>query len=208
MNAIVGIDFDNTLVSYDALIHAAALERGLISGATDALKRAVRDEIRRLPDGEIEWQRLQALVYGPLMPHARLIEDARTFVRGCHDRGISVYVISHKTEYAAYDDTRTNLRTAALEWMRANRFFDADGLGLRPEHVFFEGSRDAKIARIIALRCTHFIDDLEEVFREPSFPSDVEKLLYAPDAAPAAAGSVRVMPAWSAIRDYFFGHAA
>src|SRR5947207_3905953 len=142
MNTVVGIDFDNTLVSYDALFHAAALERGLIGGATDAVKRAVRDEIRRLPNGEMEWQRLQALVYGPLMPRARLIEDARTFVRACHDRGIPVYVIGHKTEYAAYDDTRTNLRTAALEWMRANRFFDADGLGLRPEHVFFEDSRD------------------------------------------------------------------
>jgi hypothetical protein len=144
MNTVVGIDFDNTLVSYDALIHAAALERGLISGATDAVKRAVRDEIRRLPDGEIEWQRLQALVYGPLMPQARLIEGARGFVRACHDRGLAVYVISHKTEFAAYDNTHTNLRTAALEWMRANRFFDIDGLGLRPEHVFFEGPATRK----------------------------------------------------------------
>ena len=43
--------------------------------------------------------------------------------------------------------------------------------------------------RIRALGCTHFIDDLEEVFLEPSFPSDVHKILFV---------------SWSAVHDDLF----
>jgi hypothetical protein len=208
MTPVVGIDFDNTLVSYDELIHRTAVDRGLIDGGTEIAKRVVRDRIRLRPGGEIEWQKLQALVYGPLMPQARLIAGARDFVRACHGHGLGVYIVSHKTELAGYDETGTNLRDAALAWMASQGFFDADGLGLDLAHVFFEGTREAKIDRIRALGCTHFIDDLEEVFLERGFPSGVRKLLYSPDAAPGAAGDVSVMPSWPAIHDYFFAAAA
>src|SRR4051812_22237008 len=81
--AIVGIDFDNTLVSYDELIQRAAVERGLIEAGPAEGKRAVRDRIRLGVDGEVEWQKLQALVYGPMMPQARLIDGAGEFVSAC-----------------------------------------------------------------------------------------------------------------------------
>lgn len=205
MTRVIGIDFDNTLVSYDVLIHRAAVDRGLIEAATDPCKKTVRDRIRRLPDGDVEWQKLQAQVYGPLMPHARLISGVTDFVRACRRSGDRIHVVSHKTEYAGYDSTGTNLRTAALEWMTANGFFSADGLMLRREDVYFEGTRGAKIARIASLRCTHFVDDLEEVFGEAAFPAGVEKVLYEPTAAaPAVTGAIKVMPSWSAIHDYFF----
>ena len=68
---VVGLDFDNTLVSYDDVVHSVALERGLISGDLPRCKRAVRDRVRQLPDGENEWQRIQAAVYGPRIEGAR-----------------------------------------------------------------------------------------------------------------------------------------
>ena len=175
---VVGIDFDNTLVSYDALIHQIALERGLITAGTDAGKRTVRDRIRLLPDGEIEWQRVQGLIYGPRMAQAQLMAGATEFIRACRARTWPVYIVSHKTEFAGYDETRTNLRDAAVAWMTAQKFFDPDGLGFSEGQVFFEGTRDAKIARIKSLGCTHFIDDLEEVFLEPAFPAGVQKCLF------------------------------
>lgn len=208
MTPTIGIDFDNTIVSYDALIHGAALERGLIDADTGPGKRAVRDRIRQRPDGEVEWQKLQALVYGPLMPRASLIEGVREFVRVCRDRHVPVYVVSHKTELAGYDCTGTNLRTASLEWMAANAFFESGGLALGREDVFFESARAGKIARIASLGCTHFIDDLEEVFAEDGFPRAIDKLLYAPGAALDLTAAVKVMPTWSAIHEYFFGHRA
>jgi hypothetical protein len=204
----VGIDFDNTLVSYDALIHRAAIERGLIDAGPLAGKRAVRDHIRLGPDGDIEWQKVQALVYGPMMAHAQLIAGAGEFVGACRRRGIAVYVVSHKTEFAGYDETRTNLRDAARAWMASRRFFDRGGLGFEHGDVFFESTREAKVERIAALGCTHFIDDLEEVFLEPGFPAHVRKLLYAPGATQETGCDVVVMPSWSAIHDYFFAAAA
>jgi hypothetical protein len=204
---VVGIDLDNTLVSYDHVLHRAAVNRGLIGAGTDVGKRAVRDEIRLGPGGEVEWQKLQALVYGPLMPQARMVAGVCEFVRACRDRRLTVYVVSHKTEFAGYDETRTNLRQAALDWMRAQRFFDAEGLGLEPADVFFESTRDEKIERIRLLGCTHFIDDLEEVLVDPAFPARIVKILYAPDAALDAAGEIKVMPSWPAIHDYFFAAA-
>ena len=186
---IVGIDFDNTLVAYDALIHQVAVERGLIEPGTDAAKRTVRDRIRLMPEGEIEWQKVQGLVYGPRMAQAQLMPGAADFIRQCRARGWPTYVVSHKTEFAGYDETRTNLRDAALAWMTSQRFFEPDGLGFSRDQVFFETTRGEKIARIASLGCTHFIDDLEEVFLEPSVPSGVRTFLFV---------------SWPALHDEFF----
>ena len=204
MTLAIGVDFDNTIVSYDALMHRAALDRGLITDGPDRTKRAVRDRIRRLPDGEIEWQKLQALAYGPRMREAQPVDGADAFLRRCRRAGIRVFIVSHKTEYAGYDDTRTNLRTAALEWMTAHRFFERDGLDLVPGDVYFESTRGAKIARIGSIGCSYFIDDLEEVFLEPSFPPQVQKILYAPDMALVCTHCATVMPTWQALGDYLF----
>lgn len=208
MTRTIGIDFDNTIVSYDDLMYRAAVDRGLISDGADRTKRAVRDRIRQLPDGEIEWQKLQALAYGPRMHEAQPIDGAEEFLRRCRQNGIGVFVVSHKTEYASYDETRTNLRTAALEWMATRRYFEPDGLGLRRGDVYFESTRRDKLARIAAIGCSHFIDDLEEVFLEPSFPPHVQKILYAPDPSLESTHAATVMPTWRAVCDYFFDRRA
>ena len=70
--------------------------------------------------------------------------------------------------------------------------------------MFFEGTREAKLQRIASLGCTHFVDDLEEVLREPGFPPSVERILYAPDAALDLSGPIKIVPDWHAMRDYFF----
>ena len=204
MTPTVGIDFDNTIVSYDELMHRAAVARGLIRDDAERTKRAVRDRIRQLPDGEVEWQKLQALAYGPLMRDAQLVDGVEEFMRRCRDAGIAIAIVSHKTEYANYDDTRTNLRIAAVDWMAAHRFFERDGLTLSRSDVHFESTRADKIARIKDIGCSDFIDDLEEVFLEPSFPSDVHKILYAPHGATVSANGATVMPSWRALHDYFF----
>jgi hypothetical protein len=45
--------------------------------------------------------------------------------------------------------------------------------------VYFEDDRAHKLARIAALDCTHFVDDLEEVFADPHFPAGVRRILFA-----------------------------
>ena len=204
MMRTVGIDFDNTIVSYDELMRRVAVDRGLIDEAEGRTKRDVRDRIRQLPDGDIEWQKLQALVYGPMMRDAQPITGVEEFIRRCRHAGIPVFIVSHKTEYAGYDETRTNLRTAALEWMTMHHFFEADGLDLARDNVYFESTRTDKIDRIRRIGCSHFIDDLEEVFLEPSFPTDVQKILYAPQATSVSANGARLISSWQALSDDFF----
>lgn len=205
---IVGLDFDNTIVTYDQVIYRIALQRGIIPPGADAGKRAVRDRIRQLPDGDVEWQKVQGLVYGPRMSEAQLIDGVAAFVRRCRVAGFPVYIVSHKTPYAGYDETATNLREAALRWMEDRRFFAGDGLGFGRDHVFFESTREAKIGRIRDLGCTLFVDDLEEVFREPSFPSGVAKILFAPEQAETAVAGAMVMRNWRAIHDHVFDQPA
>jgi hypothetical protein len=204
MTHTIGTDFDNTIVSYDELMYRAAVDRGLIADDGDRRKRSVRDRVRQLPDGEIEWQKLQALAYGPLMRDAQLVDGVEEFMRRCRDAGIAIAIVSHKTEFANYDETRTNLRTAALDWMAAHRFFEPGGLDLDRGGVFFESTRAEKISRIDAIGCTHFIDDLEEVFLEPSFPPDVQKILYAPHLSASSAAGATVMRSWRDLCDHVF----
>ena len=61
-----------------------------------------------------------------------------------------------------------NLRDAARGWLQTSGMLGTHGVP--EEHLYFESTRAEKIARIIQLRCTHFIDDLEEVFNDPAFP--------------------------------------
>lgn len=204
MDYIIGVDFDNTIVSYDDVMYNVALQQGLIHSATRKSKKDIRDKIRQLPDGEIQWQRLQAIVYGSRMEEARLIDGVQMFFELCKLYKVRVYIISHKTEYANFDETGTNLRVAAVTLMRGNRFFEADGLDLSEEDVYFEATRREKIERIRHLRCTHFIDDLEETFLEDSFPTNVEKILYAPHLQHSSLPGVRVVAAWKEINEYLF----
>jgi hypothetical protein len=202
---VVGVDFDNTLVSYDGLISSVALERGLIQDGTRKSKKDIRDAIRRLDGGEIEWQRVQGVVYGPRMLEARPADGAEAFLARCFESDVSVYVVSHKTRFANYDDTGTDLRAAALSWIERQGWFDGPGPGLSRDRVYFESSREDKVERIRQLGCTHFIDDLEETFLEEGFPGGVQKVLYAPSPTDSVVPGVLVVSTWDEAATVTFG---
>jgi hypothetical protein len=175
----IGIDFDNTLIDYDAVFGAAARERGLVAPDFCGSKRAVRDAIRLLPEGELAWQRLQGHVYGRGIAGARLFEGARDFLGRCRELRLPVFIVSHKTRYGHYDPYRIDLRQAALGWLAAQGLLRPGPGDIPRERVFFADTRAAKLARIAALDCSHYIDDLEEVFADPGFPPGVRRILFA-----------------------------
>lgn len=201
---LIGIDLDNTLVCYDELFHSVALDEELIETSTPKSKERIRDLIRLLPDGERKWTRLQAIVYGPRMSGAAAFPGANDFLRHCAAHRIKAVVVSHKTHFAMLDGAPVDLRESARAWMKANRFFDSSASRLLPDDVFFEATRLEKISRIVALRCTHFIDDLAEVFAEKSFPRGVAKLLFAPHGTSAPDKDVRVVGSWRELDRFFF----
>src|SRR3989338_2521993 len=202
MGMTLGIDFDNTIVNYDQVLYKAALEAGLIKPGAEKNKKGIRDSIRKLPDGELQWQILQAHVYGRGMKDSVLSEGVKAFFDACRAAAIRVAIVSHKTQFASMDEGGVNLRDTALRWMREKRFFDSDGLGLSPESVYFESTRREKIERIKSLGCTHFIDDLEETFLEEAFPAGVERILYAQKSS--SLKGVKAFGSWKEIYDYFF----
>ena len=203
-SCILGIDFDNTVVTYDEVLHKTALEWGFIDATIAKDKKSIRDEIRLLPAGERKWRQLQAHVYGKAMDKAKLIDGVREFFNSCRQYKVPTYIVSHKTEFAAEDTDNTNLRDTALDWMKKNKFFDEDGLGISEDRVYFETSRLEKIERIKKLGCTHFIDDLEETFGEENFP-DIHKILYASKIDDYSPPGLTVLSTWEKIYDYFFG---
>jgi hypothetical protein len=174
----IGVDFDNTIISYDDVFSAMAKRWGLIDPAFAGRKQAVRDAIRLLPDGELAWQRLQGQVYGKGIASARMVAGVDEFLRRCRAEGCAVMIISHKTEYGHCDPDRVNLRQAARNWIAAKGLVDGE-YGIPATNVFFESTRAEKLARIEALSCTHFVDDLEEVLSDPAFPAQVSRILFA-----------------------------
>jgi len=197
----IGLDFDNTLADYDGLFATLALEEGLLPGHGPASKRDIRDRVRALPNGESEWQRLQAIAYGPRMSEARLMPGAARFLDLAQRYGIELTIVSHKSRRAAYQGVTDDLREAASQWMTARGF---GAYGLTPDRVHFEDSRAAKVERIHELALTHFVDDLEEVFRHPDFPPDVSGILFDPRGT-AAPGAFRRCATWDEIAQATLG---
>ncbi len=183
----IGVDFDNTIIDYDRVFFSVALRQGLVDERCLGGKKAVREAIRDMPDGEIAWQRLQGQVYGGSIHDAVLFDGVEAFLRQCRAEGHSVLIVSHKTEYGHFDAARINLRQAALDWMATWGFFDDETIAIATADVFFESTRADKLKRIAALDCTHFIDDLPEVLDDPAFPPGVVKILFTNGELPQGA---------------------
>lgn len=203
MNRIVGIDLDNTIITYDALIADIAAERGWLPELTGTEgKKTLRDRLLVLPDGNAKWTLLQAIAYGSRIDEAQLAPGVLELFSRCRAASVEVHVISHKTRTAAANP-RIDLRAAALEWMERRGLFGSV-TGLSKAHVHFEDSRRAKIQRISAVGCTVYIDDLEETFADPAFPESVERILLAPPTA-TTRGDVIAFPDLHAVAIHLFG---
>lgn len=198
----IGVDFDNTIVDYDNVFVSAARTAKFIDENWIGGKEAVRRAVRELADGEQKWMRLQGKVYGALMSQAHVVEGFGNFLEASRRASVSVYIVSHKTEHGHFDEERIDLREAARRWLRSHGFSGPNGL---PDpHVFFERSRSEKIERIRQLRCSHFIDDLEEVFREPQFPEMVDRYLLSRREGNLPIGPFKACRNWGEICNAIF----
>lgn len=201
----IGIDFDNTIASYDDLMHRQALERGLIASSVPRNKKLIRDAIRSLGDGESKWRGLQVFCYGPGMPEAQPTPGVKEFLVECKLRDVPVWIVSHKTREANFGPPGVKLRDAAMQWLEAQGFLAAESCAVETGNIFFEDTRQAKIDRIRQLDLTHFVDDLEETFLEDSFPSGVRQLLLAAQPASNGAGKWQWHASWPDIQRELFG---
>ena len=176
----IGIDFDNTIACYDSVFTKVANEMGLILESTIFTKDEVKKIIHLDEYGDANWQKLQGQVYGKFMFLASVFSGFTEFLKLAKLKEHEVFIVSHKSPYGHFDENKISLRDEAMRWLIENKFVGTDPLMIPKENVFFEGTRQEKIDRIRFLNCTHFIDDLQEVFDEESFPISVSKYLFDP----------------------------
>ena len=200
---IICVDFDNTIVCYDALFHRVAQERGLIPDNLPVNKTAVRDHLRTTGREDV-WTEMQGEVYGSRMAEAAPYPGVIEFFRACREQGIPVRIISHKTRHP-YLGERHDLHAAARNWLQLQGFLGAAQIGLSETEVFFELTKEAKLSRIAACGCTHFIDDLPELLLAPHFPAEVERLLFDPECLHKDIAGVRRTSSWAELAENIFG---
>jgi len=196
----IGLDFDNTLISYDHLLAKLVKELAWAGDVTG--KRAIRDAVRKSSVGDLGWQRLQGMIYGHRMAEAEIIAGVPEFLQACKRHGTTVKIISHKTEFAGIDPTNTPLRKAALAWMSDQGFFAH--YGIRPENVIFCATKAEKLANIGRAAVSVFVDDLEEILGDPAFPSGVQRILFSPDGD-VPTGPYQIRRTFNDIRMEIFG---
>jgi len=199
---IVGVDFDNTIVCYDELFHRVAVERSLVPAEVPRTKPAIREHLRR-GGRENQWTELQGIVYGPRLREAAPFPGVLEFFSRAVRSEVPVQIVSHKTRLPVIGVAH-DLHQAARDWLVQQGFFDPNRIGMSVDNVCFCTTREEKIQRIKTLGCTVFIDDLEEVFREPSFPGGVERILFAPETT-TSLPDVRTLKSWKQISDHVLG---
>jgi len=194
----VGVDFDNTIVSYDTLFHKVGVESGAVPPETPVSKLAVRDHLRRIGREEV-WTEMQGLVYGARLMEAEAFPGVFEVFAWARDVGIELSIISHKTRHP-FIGPKYDLHAAAREWIETH-LRDASGPFLPPESVFFELTKPEKVARVAERRCGWFIDDLPEILTAPGFPEATVPVLFAPEGGEGG-GIAATLTDWASVRTY------
>ncbi len=199
----IGIDFDNTIICYDKVFAAAALQRGLVPPGWTGSKTDVREYLRSKPDGERAWQGLQGWAYGKGIANAEVFPGVTDFLAACRQNNSSVCIVSHKTRFGHQDPDRTDLRGAALDWLRTAGLIGTEHSALSHNNVFFEDTQPAKVERLASLDLDVFIDDLVDVFAQPHFPRHVRAILFAGSGNPVP-GPFKSIASWAEIQREVF----
>ncbi len=193
----LGLDFDNTIISYDALFHRVSREQGLIPDEVPVSKNAVRDFLRAA-GREPAWTAMQGVVYGQRMAEAEPFPGAIDFIAACAGSGVKLSIVSHKTRQPIVGEP-CDLHAAAERWLVAWKVTAF----IPRERIHFELTKAAKLARIAKEGCTHFVDDLPELLAEPGFPAGVQRILFDPLRAHPPQAGVTTVASWTGLRAIF-----
>ncbi|NER34663.1 MAG: phosphotransferase [Oscillatoria sp. SIO1A7] len=200
---LIGIDFDNTIACYDRLFPKIATELGFVTGENIFFKSDVKEKILEKPEGDLLWQRLQGKVYGKYMLGADIFPGFYEFLYLSKLRGHQIFIVSHKTEFGHFDEEKISLREQALKWMQNKGIIGDSFVSIRKNDVFFESTRQEKIARIKSLECTHFIDDLCAVLADDNFPN-IHKIGFRTNFNSSQEESIAKCSSWREITNYIY----
>jgi len=175
----IGIDFDNTIACYDGVFHAAALERGLIPAELGRDKNSVRDHLNDSGRKD-DFTELQGYVYGARMDLVSPYPGFADFVAAASQAGHQLFVVSHKTRHPILGP-KHDMHAAARGFLTDRGLMGSNAAQIDPANVFFELTKDDKVARARLLACEVFIDDLPEILGMGGFPDGMRKVLFDPE---------------------------
>jgi len=196
---LIAFDFDNTIVSYDSLFHKVAKEQGVIPHDLAVNKLAVRDHLRATERENI-WTEMQGYVYGARMNEAEAYADVIKVMQNLQSENHRLAIISHKTKHP-YLGKKYDLHAAARTWIEKYLQIDNRPL-IASDHIFFELTKEEKLARIASLNCDIFIDDLPEILLAASFPEKTRRFLFDPEQHHHAIANLQSFAAWSSFESY------
>ena len=196
----IGLDFDNTIVRYDALFYKVAVEQAVIPAGLPQSKLAVCEHLRRQGREDL-WTEMQGYVYGARMDEAEAYPGVFDFLRWAGGRGIAISIISHKTRHP-FIGPNYDLHEAARHWVKT-RLIDGGRNLVALDQVFFELTKEGKIRRIEALGCDYYIDDLPEILIADEFPRRTARILFDPDAHHDDAANLIRVRSWDDTLTHF-----
>jgi hypothetical protein len=196
----IGFDFDNTIVTYDELFYKVAIENALIPAELPRSKLAVRDYLRRA-DNENAWTEMQGYVYGARMSEAIAYPGVIEFIKLARGNGIAMTIVSHKTKHP-FRGPDYNLHDAARGWVESFLVDDVKNL-IEPDQVFFEVTKEDKVARIAQCECDFYIDDLPEILLMPGFPQETVSILFDPENNHGKKWVGARLDSWQGIKKFF-----
>jgi len=191
---LIGIDFDNTIVDYDALFHKVALEQGVITSAVGATKLAVRDHLRAAGKEDV-WTEMQGYVYGARMAEAAMYPGVLEFFCWASDKRIDLAIISHKTRHP-FLGPKYDLHDAARAWVLASLVSNGSCV-VPPGNVYFELTKEEKIKRIVQAGCDVFLDDLPEILLMEGFPPATMRVLFDPERHHSTIDGISTVCSWA-----------
>jgi hypothetical protein len=196
----IGIDFDNTIACYDGVFHTAALEKGLIPASLGRDKNSVRDHLNGSGRKD-DFTELQGYVYGARMELVSPYPGFAEFVAAARGAGHTLFIVSHKTKHPMLGP-KHDMHAAARGFLAERNLAGTGADRIDSSNVFFELTKEEKVARAAALRCEVFIDDLPEILAMPGFPPRMRRILFDPENQFAGRGDsdgVERLTSWAAI---------
>lgn len=174
----IGLDFDNTIVSYENVFLSYSKERNwTLPNKFSSAKSFVKEKIQNSPGGNLEWSALQGEIYGNRIIDAKPTVDLINTMQKLSEMGYQFKVISHKSLFPIVGDI-INLHEVALQFLQDMNILGNAKINLTSDDCFFELTEEDKLSRIHSENCNYFIDDLQSIIENPNFPSSCIGILY------------------------------
>jgi hypothetical protein len=190
-----GFDLDNTIIDYGISVEKYCLNANI---PKQEKITSLRSYLKRIDPSDLKWQEAQSWIYIDGLQYAKLNEGIVDLCVYLLSKGISVFIVSHKTHKTQDRFGGRDLLSPAVNWIQYSNiknFFNIN------ENIYFMPTRDAKIQKIELLDLDWFVDDLLEVLLDKNFPPHTTKYLLSNDEYPELSANINVVDNFSLIRE-------